>query len=129
MVDPVSLEPVLPGLRSPLSAGVCSSAVSVSEYLFVTVETVSVVLVSVVAVADVEVEVLVVTLVSVLDVLVSVAVVRVVEVRVVVVHSPSAKDAGDPSHWLHLWSRVLVAAIRTYWPATHGVIGVHSRSV
>ena len=83
----------------------------------------------VVVVADVVVVVAVVVVavmvVAVVDV--DVLEVDVVLVWVVEVHSPPAYDSALWSHFVHRWSLVGVAAVETYSPGLHGVIGSHCR--
>jgi hypothetical protein len=89
----------------------------------------------VVVVAESVVVVVVVVVVAVMGVVVVVVlvsvplvVVLVVVVLVVVVQSPPANDAALPSHPRQSRSKVAVASAKMYCPATHGVVGVHSRS-
>ena len=83
-----------------------------------------------VSVPVVEVAVTDVIVVAVIVVVVPVAVVEVavVVVIVVVVQRPPSNDASLPSHSKHTRSDVAVASSATYSPATHSVVGEHSRS-
>ena len=89
----------------------------------VTVVVVIVEVVAVVAVAEVVVSVSVVTVLEV-----CVTDVAVVEVAVVVVQRPPANEATELSQLRQIRSRFAVCSLYTYWPATHGVVGVHWRS-
>ena len=88
-------------------------------------EDVLVAVVVVVVIVELDVSVM---LVAVTEVVVMEVLEVVVVVCVVVVHSPSVNDAALPSHPRQSRSAVAVASTKMYCPATHWVIGVHSRS-